>query len=259
MSVILNVFQMILDTYAKFFDIHMWIDIFTDPVSWGFIFTLVIMEGLLSADNAIVLAVQVQHLPENQRKKALLYGLWGAYLFRFIAIGIGTTLVKFWWIKLLGGMYLLWMAIKFFKEYFKNRNQEDSDEEKTIEANHKYDGLAKYIGVFWATVVSVELIDITFSIDSVLAAFAVSENVGILLLGGMLGILMMRGVAQVFTKLMEHVPELENTAYILVAFIGVKMLLSIIHFEIPNIVFFAFVVVAIGGTLIIHTLKSKKQ
>jgi len=84
----MSILQGILDTYAQFFDLDMWIKVLQDPVSWGLIGTLVVLEGLLSADNALVLAVMVKHLPEEKRKKALFYGLIGAYVFRFIAIGI---------------------------------------------------------------------------------------------------------------------------------------------------------------------------
>jgi YkoY family integral membrane protein len=248
-------FKMMIETYAQFFNKDMWIDIFTNPVNWGLIGTLVIMEGLLSADNAIALAVQVKHLPEKQQKKALMYGLWGAYLFRFIAIGLGTTLVKLKFVKLIGGMYLIWLCGKHFYQYVKNK---DIEEEENVEANHKLDGLARYIGVFWATVLSVEMMDIAFSIDSVLAAFGVSDVVGILLLGGMLGILMMRGVAQLVTKLMKKIPEFEHTAYILIGFIGIKMLLTLIHIEISHTAFLVFVVLSLVGTIIIHHRKKAK-
>ncbi|MCJ2389054.1 hypothetical protein HZI63_09385, partial [Limosilactobacillus fermentum] len=83
----------IIQTYAQFFDWSMWVEVLSDPVSWGLIGTLVLMEGLLSADNALVLAVMVRHLPVKQRKKALFYGLLGAYAFRFVAIGIGVFLI----------------------------------------------------------------------------------------------------------------------------------------------------------------------
>ena len=104
----------IIDTYAAFFDWGMWVQVLSDPVSWGLIGTLIILEGLLSADNALVLAVMVKHLPEKQRKKALFYGLLGAYVFRFIAIGVGVFLIKLWWVKVLGAAYLAWLAIKYF-------------------------------------------------------------------------------------------------------------------------------------------------
>ena len=66
-----ELFHNIMSTYALFFDGQMWVEVLTDPVSWGLIGTLVLMEGLLSADNALVLAVMVRHLPEKQRRKAL--------------------------------------------------------------------------------------------------------------------------------------------------------------------------------------------
>ena len=99
----------------------------SDPVNWGIIGTLVILEGLLSADNALVLAVMVKHLPKEQQKKALFYGLLGAYIFRFIAIGVGTFLVQITWIKVLGGAYLLWIAISnlFFKKHGRGRGSSE--------------------------------------------------------------------------------------------------------------------------------------
>lgn len=267
------------DTYAQFFNWHMWAEIFTNPTNWGLIATLVLMEGILSADNAIALSVQVKHLPEQKRKKALMYGLWGAYVFRFIAIGMGTTLTKLWWVKFLGGAYLFWMMTSFFIKMMKKRkmmkalqgdNENGADEEEIEKTFNTGGFLVRIFGVFWATVISVELMDITFSVDSVLAAFGVSDMVGILLLGGMLGILMMRGVAQLFTKLVENVPELETTAYIIVGFIGLKMLLSTVHeiakkfgvtmheIHISHMQFFIFLGLSFAVTFLIHFMKKRK-
>ncbi len=106
---------------------HMWVEVLTDPVSWGLIGTLIILEGLLSADNALVLAVMVKHLPEKQRKKALFYGLLGAYVFRFIAIGVGVFLIKLWWVKVLGAAYLAWLAIKYFIDKSKEASNEEGE------------------------------------------------------------------------------------------------------------------------------------
>lgn len=252
--------QDILHTYASFFDLNMWKGIFTDPVSWGLILTLVILEGLLSADNALVLATMVRHLPEEKRKRALMYGLWGAYAFRFIAIGLGTTLAKFGAIKLLGAAYLFWISIKFFKEKIFDKengeNEELSDEEQYEKLKKGF--LARQIGVFWATVASVELMDIAFSVDSILAAIAISDVVGILIIGGMLGILMMRMVAGIFVKLLERVPEMEYTAYVLIALIATKMALSVFHIEIEHLVFFAVIALSFVGTYIVHKVRKNK-
>ncbi|MFE5129808.1 TerC family protein [Bacillus mobilis] len=225
-----------------------------DPVSWGLIGTLVVLEGLLSADNALVLAVMVKHLPEEKRKKALFYGLIGAYVFRFIAIGIGMFLIKLAWVKVLGALYLAWLSVK----YFIDKRKGNAEEEEAHGMNQN-SILFRMFGVFWGTVAMVELMDIAFSVDSVLAAFGVSNEVWILLLGGMLGILMMRGIAGVFLKLLERIPELETTAYILILIIAAKMLLSVIHIEISHMLFFIILVVAFGATFIIHYMKNSGQ
>ncbi|WP_432353645.1 TerC family protein [Sporosarcina sp. A2] len=249
----MDILHGILNTYASFFDWHMWAEVLTNPVSWGLIGTLVILEGLLSADNALVLAVMVKHLPPKQRKKALFYGLIGAYAFRFIAIGVGVFLIKLWWVKVLGAAYLAWLSIKYFIDKSKSGNAEEIEDVKATGI------LIRLFGTFWGTVVAVEVMDIAFSVDSVLAAFGVSEQIWVLLLGGMIGVLMMRGIAGVFLKLIEKVPELETTAYILIALIAIKMGLSVIGLEITHVAFFVILIVMFLGTFIIHNLKRIKQ
>ncbi|MBK5503573.1 MULTISPECIES: TerC family protein [Bacillus] len=249
----MSILQGILDTYAQFFDLDMWIKVLQDPVSWGLIGTLVVLEGLLSADNALVLAVMVKHLPEEKRKKALFYGLIGAYVFRFIAIGIGMFLIKLAWVKVLGALYLAWLSIKYFIDKRKGTSEEEAH------GMNQNSILFRMFGVFWGTVAMVELMDIAFSVDSVLAAFGVSNEVWILLLGGMLGILMMRGIAGVFLKLLERIPELETTAYILILIIAAKMLLSVIHIEVSHTLFFIILVIAFGATFILHYMKNSGQ
>ncbi|MGG3737043.1 TerC family protein [Aeribacillus pallidus] len=250
-----TIWQGMIETYAQFFDWDMWIQVLSDPVSWGLIGTLVILEGLLSADNALVLAVMVKHLPEQQRRKALFYGLLGAYTFRFIAIGLGLFLIKIWWVKILGAGYLAWLSIK----YFKDKRTEKQEEE--FEGINQKGILVRLFGTFWGTVVAVELMDIAFSVDSVLAAFGISDKVWVLLLGGILGVLMMRGVAGLFLKLIDRIPELETTAYILIFFISVKMLLSAFHIHIDHTTFFIIVVGMFVVTFIRHywTTKRKEQ
>ncbi|MFB5283251.1 MULTISPECIES: TerC family protein [Peribacillus] len=240
----MDIINQILSTYALFFDWGMWAEVLTDPVSWGLIGTLIIMEGLLSADNALVLAVMVKHLPEKQRKKALMYGLIGAYFFRFLFIGIGVYLVKFWFIKVLGAAYLGWICYSHFR-----KKGNDDGEAKEFNKNS---WLVRTFGVFWATVIMVEMMDIAFSADSILAAFAISDQVWVLLLGGMIGILLMRTVARFFLVLIDKIPELENTAFILIGIIAAKMMASVFGFHLPHEVFFAIIVLAFAITIIIH-------
>lgn len=247
----MEVLNQILHTYAMFFDWEMWGKVLTDPVAWGLIGSLVVIEGLLSADNALVLAVLVKHLPDQQRKKALMYGLFGAYFFRFLFIGIGVYLIKFWFIKVLGAAYLGWLVYS----HFRNKN-EDENEAKAIKKDSL---LVRLFGTFWATVISVEMMDLAFSVDSILAALAISDQIWILLIGGMLGILMMRTVAGLFLTLIEKVPELETTAFILIGIISAKMFLSVFGFELSHYAFFTILIIAFAITFIVHFVNKKKE
>ncbi|CAM4048961.1 TerC family protein [Mesobacillus thioparans] len=249
-----DIMQGFVDTYAQFFNWDLWVEVLTDPVSWGLIGTLVILEGLLSADNALVLAVMVKHLPEKQRKRALFYGLLGAYAFRFIAIGIGVYLIEFWWVKILGAGYLAWLAIKYFSEKKKGDNQENGE----FPEINKSGLLIRLFGTFWGTVAAVELMDIAFSVDSVLAALGISEEVWVLLLGGMLGVLMMRGVAGIFLRLIERIPELETTAYILILIISAKMFAGVFGLHIEHAHFFILLLITFIATFVVHYKNRKK-
>jgi len=254
-------FQSFIDNFASFFNWEHIGEILSQPSTWGIIGTLVVLEGLLSADNALVLAVMVRHLPKDQQRKALFYGILGAYVFRFLAIGIGTYLVKITWVKVAGGLYLLWIALShlFDLEFALYRVGgiplipyiRKKKEEQEHEVENKNYG-------FWRTVLAVEMMDIAFSIDSVLAAFGVSEEVWVLFLGGILGVLMMRGVAQVFLKLIEKFPELEKAAFVMIVIIGAKMIAGAYGFHVPHGVFFGILIVIFVGAMVLSTMKKKK-
>ena len=74
--------------------------------------TIALLEGLLSVDNALVLAIMVKHLPPVQRRKALMYGMAGAFAFRLVALVGASYLMHLTWVKMLGGGYLLYLAMK---------------------------------------------------------------------------------------------------------------------------------------------------
>ncbi|MEC2075219.1 TerC family protein [Metabacillus fastidiosus] len=237
----MDFFQEIINSYGSFFSVEAIQEIFTNPASWGIIGTLIILEGLLSADNALVLAVMVKHLPPKQQKRALFYGILGAYVFRFLAIGLGVFLIKITWIKVAGGLYLIWLVVQYFIK--KNKEEDENVENKQMG--------------FWRTVLAVELMDIAFSIDSVIAAFGVSDQIWVLFVGGMLGVLMMRGVAQVFLALIAKVPELETAAFILIAIIGTKMIAGAFGFEISQVLFFSILIAIFLGTFVVHYFRKK--
>lgn len=212
---------------------------------------LVFLEGLLSADNALVLAIMVRHLPKHQQKRALRYGMWGAFAFRFVAVLLSWWLLKFWFLKVAGGIYLLYLAAAHF---LFGEGGDDAARAR------------RYGRGFWGTVVSVELADIAFSIDSILAAVAMADGLtdrigrswtfGIVVLGGILGIITMRFVAGYFIVLLERFRGLEPGAYGLVAWIGLKLVVGGLHsgkivpFEMHEWLFWlGMLAIVVGGFL----------
>jgi len=172
--------------------------------------TVAILEGLLSADNALVLAILVRVLPKEQQKKALLYGIGGAFVFRFLAILSAATLIRYWYLQALGAAYLAYLAVKHFA-YHATKDQRK--------------GPPKQAG-FWHTVLLVELTDIAFAIDSILAAVALTPEIWLIYTGGVLGMIFMRYAASWFIKLLEKFPNLEHAAYLVIGWISVKLALE---------------------------------
>lgn len=235
--------EFLINLYKPFFDLHNWQTVITSPNDWLLILSLVIMECLLSVDNSIVLAAQAHTLPQRkQQEEALFYGIWGAFIFRFLVIGIGTYLINLVWIKVLGSLYLVYMSWRFFHEKITKKK-------KKI---HLF--RIKGLSPVWQVVISVEFTDIMFSLDSVLTLIAVSNNPVIILIGSIVGIVAMRGVAELIMDLMNKIPELEPMAYILIFFIAAKLFLSIpaIDIEIPTSIFTLVLVIAFAITFIIH-------
>lgn len=191
---------------------------------------LVALEGLLAADNALVLAIMVKHLPEKERKKALFYGLAGAFVFRLASLFIISFLVDVWQIQAIGALYLLFIAGNhIFRKVIVKKGEANANKEKTKE---KQSG-------FWMTVFKVEVADIAFAIDSILAAVALAvalpgttlPRIGgmdgghfiVIFLGGFIGLLIMRFAATLFVKLLESRPSLEIAAFVIVGWVGVKL------------------------------------
>jgi len=189
-----------------------------------FLFTVIfLLESILSVDNAAVLAICVNRLPVEQRGKALRYGIWGAYLFR----GLSLFFVS-WMInnpefgnagKILGGLYLVWLAYKHFTP------EVDSAEEGDVSWLEKF---IKPLGIslFWMVVIEVEVLDFIFSIDNIFAVSAMTQNMFAIISAVFLAILSMRFVTQKMSVLMEKYPYLENRAYIIIALIGVKLVVN---------------------------------
>ncbi len=206
-------------------------DILHNPVaSLAVIGNLIIIESLLSVDNAAVLATLVSDLPRERRKQALQYGIVGAYLFRGLCLLFASYLVGFWFLKPLGGLYLLYLTFNYFGAARPATNDDD-DAAPNKRQSWLYRRTLGLLGPFWATVAVIELMDLAFSIDNVFAVVAFSNNLILIVVGVFIGILAMRLVAQYFVGLMGKYPFLETAAFVVIGILGLKQVLSLLkHF-----------------------------
>jgi len=192
------------------------------------ILNLIVIESLLSVDNAAVLATMVMDLPKKERSKALKFGIIGAYVFRGICLLVASWLVKIWFLKPLGGIYLIYLAVDYF---LKKNKEKDAEEEVDKSKSWIYKSTVGLMGTFWATVALVEVMDLAFSIDNVFAAVAFTDHIWLIYIGVFIGILAMRFVAQAFVGLMEKFTFLETVAFIVIGVLGIKLTASLFtHF-----------------------------
>ena len=191
---------------------------FADFINIGL---LVILEGLLSADNALVLAMMILGLPRRDQKKALRYGLVGAFAFRITATLLATYLIRIGWVQLAGGLYLLYLC---YQHFFRSGS---GGERTKIQPAQPWLGLS----ALWGTVVKVELVNIAFSVDSILVAVAMSRKTWVVLAGGLLGIIAIRVVIGQLLSLVRRYPAIVDGAFIIIAWVGIKLLIEYLHAE----------------------------
>ncbi len=243
------------------------IDVFGQQLDWpdlAVVALLVVLEGLLSIDNALVLGLLAKRLPKHEQGKALWYGLAGAFVFRFMAVLLASLLLRWTFAKFLGGAYLVYIAVRHL--FFESQEQGDEKirldehghpilveketggpltaEQEEVEIQERvpvYMSLEtrKKLGLasFWPTVLVIELTDIAFAVDSILAAIAMvgspppghppgalHPKLWVVILGGLLGLMLMRVAAKLFIQLLDRFPRFEVSAYLLVIIIGLKLL-----------------------------------
>ena len=196
---------------------------------------LIFLEGILSIDNAAVLGAMVTPLPEHepipwpkslagfghavnkvigpQRTGALKVGLIGAYLGRGIMLVAASYVIQNPWLKLVGAAYLIKLALDDLSAHGYSGGEEGGDRPVKVRT-------------FWSTVLAVELMDLAFSLDNVVAAVSLSDKLWVVMLGVAIGILLMRFAAGIFSKVVEKAPVLKTAAYILVLNIGVELLIE---------------------------------
>ena len=191
---------------------------------------LIVLEGLLSADNALVMAIMVLGLPKHQHQKALKYGLIGGFALRILATLLAVYLIRVAWVKLAGGLYLLYLTYEHFTQEGGAAARQSPPKAKA----------AFGLPAFWATVVKVEMVNLAFSVDSILVAVAMSPKPWVVITGGILGIVALRLVVGQLLVIIQKYPALVDGAFIIIAWVGIKLVAEYFHtihwlpFEIPK-------------------------
>jgi YkoY family integral membrane protein len=202
-----------------------WLWITSHPTeSFTAIMIIMLLEVLLSVDNAAVLATMARDLPKDQQGRALKYGIVGAYFFRGVCLIFAALIINIWWLKPFGGLYLVYLTYDYFKSKATPENEDDTLNKSE---NWFYKATIGLFGQFWATVALVEVMDLAFSIDNVFAAVSINPNVILVVAGVFVGILAMRFVAQWFVKLLDKYPFLEGIAFVVIGILGIKLGLSL--------------------------------
>lgn len=169
------------------------------------IISLIIIEGLLSVDNALAIAAMANHLPGRQKYLALKFGIIGAYFFRGLCLAFAAWIIENPWLKICGAAYLVYLMCDHF------RGSEESKSADTSKIAQRG---------FFGTIVAIEIMDLSLSVDNVVAAVAMSPKLWVVCTGVFIGILALRFVAGACIRLIEKFPILEHTAFILVGYVG---------------------------------------
>lgn len=226
---------------------------------------LIFLECILSLDNAAVIGAMVAPLPNDQttpwpkalrpifgwtdkylgsqREAALKVGLFGAYAGRALMLVLASLIMQVAWVQILGALYLLHLALDHFAEVYHKQRRADAGVD---EAAHQ----AIHARGFWGIVLALNLADMAFSLDNVVAAVALTDELWVVMLGVAIGILVMRFAAQIFSRLVQWEPALEHGAYLLLLAIGVQFILKFFHIEIHEATQFAISV----GILVLTVL-----
>lgn len=212
------------------------------------ILNIILLEIVLSIDNAAVLSTMVGQLPKSQQKKALTWGIIGAYIFRGVALLFASVLIKLIWLKVIGGIYLIYLSIKSL------RSQSITNEKKPLKI--------PLLNTFWSTVVMVEFMDIIFSIDNIFSAVAFTSNFWIICLGVFIGILAIRFATTKMIELVKQIPIIEKIAFVVIGILGLKLVLSsffpLLTSESIDLMFSFGTLISFITPVILDKLKKKK-
>ena len=191
---------------------------------------IVSLELVLSADNAVALASITRNLNSRElQKQALNVGIFIALLLRILVILTAQFFLNFWPIKLIGGIYLITLS---FSKILGFENNYIVDETQINTKNNQTN--------LFKVILLLSITDLAFSIDSITAAVAISDQFLLVITGAIIGVIALRFTSGLFIKWLEIYCNLEKAGYIAVAIVGFKLIIQLIFYKliIPEYLFF---------------------
>ena len=191
---------------------------------------IISLELVLSADNAVALASITKNLNNiDLQKKALNIGIFIALLLRILVILTAQFFLNFWPVKLIGGIYLISLSISKFIVINNN-----------VKINNDNVINSKSTKSLLNVILLLSVTDLAFSIDSITAAVAISDQFLLVITGAIIGVIALRFTSGLFIKWLEIYINLENAGYIAVGIIGIKLIIELIFYQllIPEYIFF---------------------
>ena len=234
-----------------------------DPQVWASLLTLVLLEIVLGVDNLIFLAILVARLPKHQQRKARILGLGFALITRIALLGalfwitklttplfsvLGLTISGRDIVLIAGGLFLMYKSVQEIHNHITH-----SPESHAIKPKH---------AGFLITIAQIGIIDIVFSLDSVITAVGMAEHLEVMVLAIIIAVLMMMFAAEVISKFIDTYPTLKILALAFLLIVGIVLLADGLHFEIPRGYVYFAMFFSLGVELLnilAHARKSTKD
>ncbi|HEY8974875.1 MAG TPA: TerC family protein [Burkholderiaceae bacterium] len=184
-------------------------DLLLTPAFWAALGSIILANVLLSGDNAVVIAMAARGLPARQQKKAIVFGSGAAIVMRIVLTLIAVKMLGLPWLKLVGGIALLWIGANLMSE-----EEEQHDQE------------ARPIGI-GAAVRTILVADLVMSLDNVLAVAAAAQgNTPLLVIGLAVSIPLIVFGSTIILKVMERFPAIIVAGAALLGWLAGEMMLT---------------------------------
>ncbi|MBI1218677.1 MAG: TerC family protein [Rhodobacteraceae bacterium] len=228
-----------------------------DPSVWLSFLTLTVLEIVLGVDNVIFISIAASKLPRNRRAKARFLGLVGALVLRvgllfsitwimslaepFLTVrGFGLTWRDL--ILIAGGLFLIWKATtEIFSEVEGGGHEPHADGR----------------GTFWATILQIMVLDLVFSLDSVITAVGIADHLSVMIAAVVFAIVVMMVASEPIANFIESHPSTKMLALAFLVMVGMALAADGMHYHIDRGFIYAAMIFA-GGVEALNLVRQKR-